>query len=76
MHRDLVSFVFMTKLHFLVTLSIDVHVKFWKKNKDGIEFVKHFRAHLGEITAFDVSFDGTNILYKGLCFAQRPKTRE
>lgn len=33
---------------FIVTASCDGHVKFWKKNEEaGIEFVKHFRSHLG-----------------------------
>ncbi len=34
---------------FIVTASSDGHVKFWKKLEDGIEFVKHFRAHLGQL---------------------------
>ena len=32
---------------FFITASRDGHVKFWKKNGEEIEFVKHFRAHLG-----------------------------
>lgn len=33
---------------FVITASQDGHVKFWKKKEDeGIEFVKHFRSHLG-----------------------------
>lgn len=32
---------------FIVTASCDGHIKFWKKQEEGIEFVKHFRAHLG-----------------------------
>lgn len=28
---------------------MDGHVKFWKKQDEGIEFVKHFRCHLGNI---------------------------
>lgn len=35
------------RTHFLITASIDGHVKFWKKQEQGVEFVKHFRAHLG-----------------------------
>lgn len=35
---------------FIITASQDGHVKFWKKKEDeGIEFVKHFRSHLGNI---------------------------
>ena len=37
-----------TRTDFVVTGSQDGHVKFWKKQVEGIEFVKHFRAHLGE----------------------------
>jgi peptidylprolyl isomerase domain and WD repeat-containing protein 1 len=43
---------------FLVTASADGHVKFWKKKEQGVEFVKHFRAHLGRITAVAVTKDG------------------
>jgi len=42
-----------------VTASVDGHVKFWKKQKQGIEFVKHFRGHLDVITGMDISADGT-----------------
>ncbi len=31
------------------TGSVDGHVKFWKKQVQGIEFAKHFRAHLGPV---------------------------
>ena len=34
---------------FIITASHDGHVKFWKKcEDDGIEFVKHYRSHLGK----------------------------
>lgn len=49
----------MKRTDFLITTSIDGHVKFWKKTQKGIEFVKHFRAHLGAIVAMSVSPDGT-----------------
>lgn len=48
MHRDVVTHVLVTKTDFLVTASCDGHVKFWKKMETGIEFVKHFRSHLGK----------------------------
>ena len=36
------------RTNFIITASVDGHVKFWKKKEDeGIEFVKHFRSHLG-----------------------------
>lgn len=46
MHRDVITHVVVTKTDFVVTASIDGHVKFWKKMEEGIEFVKHFRSHL------------------------------
>ncbi|KAF4532794.1 hypothetical protein B566_EDAN002644 [Ephemera danica] len=49
MHRDTVTHVVTTKTDFIITGSCDGHVKFWKKLDEGIEFVKHFRSHLGVI---------------------------
>lgn len=46
MHRDVITHVVVSKTDFVVTASIDGHLKFWKKMEDGIEFVKHFRSHL------------------------------
>ncbi|KAI9091714.1 hypothetical protein DFS34DRAFT_584331 [Phlyctochytrium arcticum] len=65
MHRDIVNFVAMTRTDFLVTTSIDGHVKFWKKTAKGIEFVKHFRAHLGAVVSLDSSSDGTLLATAG-----------
>lgn len=49
MHRDAMSFVAVSQTEFVITASCDGHIKFWKKKQVGIEFVKHFRAHLGNI---------------------------
>lgn len=51
MHRDLVSHVVVTKTDYVITGSVDGHIKFWKKQPESIEFVKHFRAHLGKETS-------------------------
>lgn len=59
MHRDSISFVVCTKTDFIITCSCDGHVKFWKKTEDGIEFVKHFRAHLKPITSLSANIMGT-----------------
>jgi peptidylprolyl isomerase domain and WD repeat-containing protein 1 len=59
MHRDNISFVVCTKSDFVITSSCDGHVKFWKKNEEGIEFVKHFRAHLHPITSMNANMMGT-----------------
>jgi len=69
MHRDVVSHVAVTKTHFLLTASVDGHLKIWKKKDPndtegdaasgvGIEFVKHYRAHLSPILSLAVSADG------------------
>lgn len=47
MHRDFVTHVAISKADFIITGSVDGHVKFWKKQPEGIEFIKHFRAHSG-----------------------------
>jgi len=47
MHRDVITHLVCTKTDFVVTASLDGHIKFWKKGELGIEFVKHFRSHLG-----------------------------
>ena len=47
MHRDTINFVNVTPhTDFVITTSVDGHVKFWKKQDTGIEFVKHYNAHL------------------------------
>lgn len=43
---------------FVVTTSMDGHLKFWKKQESGIEFVKHYRAHLSAIVSVSASVDG------------------
>eukprot|EP00730_Choanoeca_flexa_P014568 TRINITY_DN6414_c0_g1_i2.p1 TRINITY_DN6414_c0_g1~~TRINITY_DN6414_c0_g1_i2.p1 ORF type:complete len:620 (+),score=157.07 TRINITY_DN6414_c0_g1_i2:2-1861(+) len=59
MHRDTVTHTVVTSTHFIVTASADGHIKFWKKKTgEGIEFVKHFGAHLGAINDMKVSSDG------------------
>ncbi|KAJ1723033.1 Peptidyl-prolyl cis-trans isomerase cyp15 [Coemansia erecta] len=58
MHRDTVEYVVATKTGFVITISADGHVKFWKKRDKGIEFVKDFRAHLGAVTTHALSPDG------------------
>ncbi|GAB1604656.1 uncharacterized protein LOC115226510 [Argonauta hians] len=59
MHRDIISHVTVTRSGFILTASIDGHVKFWRKlEESGIEFVKHFRSHLGNITDVAASSNG------------------
>lgn len=66
MHKDQLSFVTITPLtDFLITSSIDGVVKFWKKVAVGIESVKEFRAHIGEIKNVSVSQDGRSFATAG-----------
>lgn len=48
----------MNRTDFLLTTSIDGHLKLWKKQEQGIEFVKHYRAHLAPIVGVSASADG------------------
>lgn len=47
-----------SRTNFLITTSIDGHLKLWKKQEQGIEFVKHYRASLKAIVGVSVSDDG------------------
>lgn len=67
MHKEQLSFVTVTPFtDFVITSSIDGVVKFWKKVADGIEFVKEFRAHPGEIRSTTVSADGRSFATAGI----------
>ncbi|KAG6017085.1 hypothetical protein E4U43_002334 [Claviceps pusilla] len=66
MHKEQVLFVTWTPLtEFLITVSVDGVVKFWKKVDQGIEFVKEFKAHSGEINSVSVSIDGRSFATAG-----------
>ena len=66
MHKDQLSFITVTPLtDFVITSSIDGFVKFWKKVSDGLDFVKEFRAHPGEIKSVSVSADGRSFATAG-----------
>jgi peptidylprolyl isomerase domain and WD repeat-containing protein 1 len=67
MHKEQLSFVTMTPTtDFLITSSVDGAVKFWKKMPGDIEFVKEYRAHVGEIRSVTVSADGRNFATAGM----------
>ena len=67
MHREQLAFTTFTPFtDFLITSSIDGVVKFWKKDFGGIEFVKEFRAHEGEIQSVSVSADGRSFATAGV----------
>ncbi|ESK87163.1 peptidyl-prolyl cis-trans isomerase [Moniliophthora roreri MCA 2997] len=58
MHRDTINYCVVTKTEFMITTSVDGHLKLWKKQETGIEFVKLYRAHLQPITGVSASADG------------------
>ncbi|KAI4758805.1 hypothetical protein E4T52_08992 [Aureobasidium sp. EXF-3400] len=67
MHQDQLCFnTFTPHTDFLITTSIDGVVKFWKKAADGIEFVKEFKAHEGEVKSVSVSADGRSFATAGI----------
>lgn len=67
MHRDTIPFITVTPhTDFIITSSVDGVVKFWKKQAIGIEFVKMFRAHQGEIRGVSVSADGRSFASIGV----------
>lgn len=66
MHKDQVLFTTWTPItDFLITSSVDGVVKFWKKIAQGVEFVKEFKAHQGEIKSVSVSKDGRSFATAG-----------
>ena len=58
MHREIINFCVVTRTEFLITTSVDGHIKLWRKEDDGIEFVKHYRAHLQPVVGISASADG------------------
>ncbi|KAK9473108.1 uncharacterized protein V1510DRAFT_415134 [Dipodascopsis tothii] len=60
MHRaDLFGSYVSAKHNFVLTLSVDGVLKFWKKTGTGLEFVKQFTAHAGAVAGAALNADGT-----------------
>nr|XP_022910949.1 peptidylprolyl isomerase domain and WD repeat-containing protein 1 isoform X1 [Onthophagus taurus]XP_022910950.1 peptidylprolyl isomerase domain and WD repeat-containing protein 1 isoform X2 [Onthophagus taurus] len=59
MHRDIITHCIVTNTDFILTGSCDGHIKFWKKVETGIEFVKHFRGHLGPVVSMSANEEGS-----------------
>ncbi|KAI8980800.1 hypothetical protein BDB01DRAFT_795626 [Pilobolus umbonatus] len=57
MHRDTLNQIAITKNDFVITTSVDGHLKFWKKTGSGIEFVKHYKSHMSSIVDISMSAD-------------------
>ncbi|KAI0009114.1 hypothetical protein F4779DRAFT_617944 [Xylariaceae sp. FL0662B] len=65
MHKEQLSFVNVTRSDFLITTSADGVVKFWKKAAEGVEFVKEFKAHHGDVRSVSASQDGRSFATAG-----------
>ncbi|KAI1776504.1 hypothetical protein F4818DRAFT_351333 [Hypoxylon cercidicola] len=65
MHKEQLSFVNVTRTDFLITTSVDGVVKFWKKIAEGIEFIKEFKAHQGDVRSVSVNSDGRSFATAG-----------
>lgn len=62
MHRDVITQLCVTQqTDFLITASVDGHIKFWKKMPDDVEFVKHYHAHLGPVHDLQGSTNGQRL---------------
>lgn len=62
MHRTKVTrIVSSTVTDFIATGSEDGYVKLWKKRFQGIEFVKQFRAHVGNVSCLSMSHEGSRL---------------
>lgn len=61
-----INIIFST--NFFITASCDGHVKFWKKTGDEVEFVKHFRAHLGKKLILDQKFGSGTAKHRITCY--------
>ena len=58
MHKDIVNHILVAvKYEFIITISIDGFVKFWKKQQTGIAFVKAVKAHGGRVSCAALSED-------------------
>ncbi|KAI2777305.1 hypothetical protein F4815DRAFT_481637 [Daldinia loculata] len=66
MHKEQLAFMNVTRSDFLITTSVDGVVKFWKKVEQGIEFIKEFKAHQGEVRSVSVSHDGRSFATAGI----------
>jgi peptidylprolyl isomerase domain and WD repeat-containing protein 1 len=56
MHKEIVSHILVAQRYdFIVTVSIEGVLKFWRKVQSGIEFVKTFRPHLGRVSCVTLS---------------------
>jgi peptidylprolyl isomerase domain and WD repeat-containing protein 1 len=67
MHREIVNNVITSsKTDFIITFSVDGHIKFWKKVFQLVDFVKNFKAHSGLITGAALSKNNDLLCSVGL----------
>ncbi|SJK86618.1 peptidylprolyl isomerase domain and WD repeat-containing protein 1 [Babesia microti strain RI] len=62
MHGDTISHIAISnQTQYIATASVDGHLRFWYYNQDGVEFVKHIKAHTSSIIAMHESVDGIHL---------------
>lgn len=67
MHKEIINNVISSsKTDYIITLSTDGHVKFWKKMFNLVEFGKNFKAHNGLITGASLSKNNDLLCTVGL----------
>lgn len=47
-HGPYISFPFSCRTGYIMTTSVDGYLKFWKKIKGDVDFIKQYRSHMGE----------------------------
>ena len=65
MHRDHLTHLVLTPTAFLLTASRDGVVKWWKKVRGGIEFIRQYRAHTSPLVALVIDAAGDNAVSIG-----------
>ena len=65
MHRDHLTHLILTPTAFLLTASRDGVVKWWKKVRGGIEFIRQYRAHTSPLVSLTVDAAGDNAVSIG-----------
>lgn len=67
MHKDTITNIITSnKTDFIITFSLDGHIKFWRKVFFLIEFVKNFKAHSGLITCASLNKDHDSLCTVGI----------
>lgn len=60
MHKDYINnIICVNSLSLIISISIDGVIKFWKKLYKEIVFLKQYKAHIGRVTGFSISYNSS-----------------